>query len=724
MLTHRFLKQALREDFDYSTTQRGKTLFETKSVLSISIESNDIHALVLELGNSFLITFNYAENEDYIKFEGMCTCGKLNCQHQAAVLYAAIDANEIKQIKSKKTIPIPTPPKPKPISYNLEGKHAGKYRLLPLPNSLANSLILYGSTQYPRLSWNETFEGNYISPHELEIKNIQEGSYHRNSNKYKISIKIEKDGEVYVQCLNCSDTKNKLCNHQLTLLNAAKEVLEKFVLNNPNHYQESLEDAAQQLKLSPKIITKYYQVKLLSGGLVVVGNKSNMVNNKWLELTQNIQLNTIYERADLIQQETNRLEEGRKIQYGFFWANLGKYNYDDDPMEFPIFFVSGGAYKNKPGIRDANKNLNIVPKGFPAAQQKIGQQLFFHAQEQNAPTRFQLIKDLIQNNLEDFNEIYQYIYDGDASYSTPRVSDLNLIEFESQPLECNVSFEVIDGLTHLTRHITHEGEPFNYHKTIYQNEVFCATKTHAFLLPHHRFIEFMKIFPDEHDTIILPSMDKIQHTNLINQFKSSFEVTAAPELMMEEIILQNPQLQILLREAGNFILFEPRLKYDDQSFNAFEKDSYYIEEQLFRVAEEDRLYLIDFLKQSHPEFDQPIQVQDYVFIEVKEMINNYWFVHFNEACEAAGIEVLGQKDLTKFKYSKFRAKTYMHIKSGIDWFDVDAGISFGKENVKISDWIRALRNKESFIKLKQNVGSCRCRKRRVKNFKISLQCYR
>ena len=49
-----------------------------------------------------------------------------------------------------------------------------------------------------------------------------------------------------------------------------------------------------------------------------------------------------------------------------------------------------------------------------------------------------------------------------------------------------------------------------------------------------------------------------------------------------------------IAEAGEFVLFEPRLKYGEHSFNAFEEDSFYIEKILYRVATEDREFLIDF----------------------------------------------------------------------------------------------------------------------------------
>ncbi len=702
MLTVRLFKEALKEDFDYTTRQKGQSLFDSNSTLSITISNDDIEATVLDQGRSFYITFEYIEDEYYVSLEGYCTCERETCEHQAAVLYAAIKLKNSPSVKSKNknSQPKSTPSKQAPLSQQLEGEHAGEYRHLPLQKSLLNTLKQFRPKRFQTLTWNESFQGTFINPQELEIENIYTHNHYFNTNKKTIRLKIEDNGTVHIKCLTCKDKKKTLCAHQMALLQGAAQALEILNIQDPKCYHNILTDAAQQLKMSPKIMEKYFEVKLMPDGPAVIGKKENMVNHKWIELTQNIQLSTRQERKEIVKNQTQLLEEGRDTLYGFVWAELSDYHYNDVEKEFPIYFTKGMSYKNKPGIRDANKNIASLPKGFPQPQQQLAQQLFFLSQEKNPVQRFEKIKELIENNLDILHEIYQYTIDDTVSSRAPRVSDLNIISFESQPLECNITFEIIDGLTHLTRHISHNGEPFNFKKIIYSNEVFCSTNTHAYLFPHHKFQEFMDIFPPDHNTIILPTMDKIQHTRLINQFKSNFDVIAPDELMVEEVILENPQFQILLREAGEFIIFEPRLKYGEISFNAFDDESYVIEEQLQRVAEEDRMYLIDFLKKSHPEFDNPIQIQDYVFLPVKEMINNYWFVHFNEACDAAGIEILGQKDLTKFKYSKFRAKTHMHIKSGIDWFDVDAGVSFGKETVRMSDWIRALRNKESFITLK------------------------
>ncbi|MEM6966321.1 MAG: DEAD/DEAH box helicase, partial [Bacteroidota bacterium] len=698
MLTQGFLTEALQEDFDYSTTAEGRKIFENQGILTLSVSRNEIEATVLDRGKSFFVHFERSEDGKYIVFEGYCTCGKPSCKHQAATLCAAIA-----QRKKRPARPVTSArtnkgtPNIKPLPIQLEGTHAGEYRLLPMSSNLQDALSRYRPKRYQGLAWSETFEGTFITPDEIEFTNIVTNSYYFNSGEKKIRLKV-KDGEVYVRCLSCTDTSKKLCTHQMALLIAASNVLNRYDLKNLEaSYQSIVKDAAEKLNTTPEILTKHYQVKLLATGPEVASKHDNMVGKNWIEKTQKITDRSKEYHQELVEKQTMRLQEGRGQRYAFVWSHKEAV---DGFQLLDISYAKGGAYKTKPGIKDLTKKLEDLPYGFPQKVQELGQQLFFFSQEENPEIQFDKIKFLIEENMDELNEIYHYTFKGTTYPHTPRVSELNLVEFVPHQLECKISFENVDGFTHLTRHITHDEAPFDYKKVVYSNPVFCSTNTTAYLFSHHRFQEFMDIFPNGHDTVILPIMDKLQKTELVNQFKTHFDVSIPPQFTMEEEILTDAQLQILLREAGNFILFEPRIKHGEHSFNAFDQNAYFVEDKLYRIDEEDREFLINFLRKSHSTFDNPIQIQDYVFLDVKEMINNYWFIHFNEACEAAGIEVLGQKELSKFNYSKHRAKTYMHIKSGIDWFDVEAGVSFGDETVKTADWIRALRNKESFIKLK------------------------
>ncbi|MEN0003960.1 MAG: DEAD/DEAH box helicase [Bacteroidota bacterium] len=701
MITTAIIEELLEEDYEYFDMIEGQRLWKSRAVLGLSVEGNFIEGTVLEFGKLYTVRFEKIDQGQFFVIESDCTCGEEFCRHQAAVLYAA---QEVKRSPHKRSLyavkRAEQPEGKKQLPNQLPGKKSGEYRLLPLGLGLNRALQKYGLRRYHRLMWGETFEGTFISPEEIELKTISSrDSYYRMPEK-KIRLKYE-EGEVYIKCLCCNRTMKTLCEHQMPLLDAAAEALSRFDLSKmPENYQKYRAQLVEQLGINDQALEKYFHIKILEQGITAIGKERNIVNNNWLQSVKNIQVESKEQRQALIKRETAQLEEGRAKRFGMIWANEPDYKLNNSKKLLTLSFAKGGSYKTKDGIKDLSKNVTETPERFPEKIKAVGQQLFFLTQEENPDYQFYQLKELIEENIDLLNTIYHYTYAGSINPYFPKISQLNLVSFVPYPLVCKISFEVIDGMVHLKRHITYNEQVFDYTKVVYANTVFCSTKKTAYLFSHPRFQEFMEIFPDGYNSVILTNPSKEEITNLVSQLRNHFEVEVPEQLLLEEAPLTDGRLQILLREAGNFILFEPRIKYENHSFNAFEEEDYFVEDKLYRVNEEDRTFLVNFLKQAHPEFDNEFQVQEYVYLSVNEMINNYWFIHFNEACEAAGIEVLGQNDLSKFKYSKHRAETYMHIKSGIDWFDVEAGVSFGKEKVKTADWIRALRNKESFVKLK------------------------
>ncbi len=699
MITDSFLVEALEEDFNMRTTTIGKSLYKNRSVINIAISKDEIDAIVYDK-KKYTVQFKRTEDKKYVYFDGTCRCNEEACEHQAAALYAAIAHVKENKITTKRARPKKILTKKTPVK--LEGKHAGEYRLIPMDFGLNKALGMYRTKDHlvrgGDLGWHETWQGTFLSPSEIVFENVSKNNYDYINRRLKIQLKVEED-EIYVKCLCCKNKEPLFCTHQTILLNAISQNSSSFNFINPTkRYEKILNSAAKEMKLKRDIVEKHFKVIIGPTGHSLITKQSNFVTKEWIEFTQLFIKEDKELQQRLNKEETERLEEGRDKRHGFLWH----LHSDDEGNNryLGIHFGTGSSYKTKDGIKDFTQNLDEHPFGLPKGIQSIAQEIYFTTLDFEPEIQFNQIRKLISENIDLLNSIYHYTYTGNAYFDDPKVADLNLVKFDPDPIDCKISFELIDGLIHVSRHVTHKGKAFDFKEIVYSNPIFGATKKKAYLYPFFRFQEFMFFFPTDYDNVVFPNVSDKERTNLVNRFKKYFEVSIPNDFIMEEEILANPELQILLRETGNFVLFEPRIKYKEYSFNAFDEDIYFVEDKLYRVDQQDIDYLVNFVKNSHPEFDNAIQVQDYVYLDIKEMINNYWFIHFNEACETAGIAVLGHKDLSKFNFSKHRAKTYMHIKSGINWFDVEAGVSFGNEKIRTADWIKALRNKETFIQLK------------------------
>jgi non-specific serine/threonine protein kinase len=66
---------------------------------------------------------------------------------------------------------------------------------------------------------------------------------------------------------------------------------------------------------------------------------------------------------------------------------------------------------------------------------------------------------------------------------------------------------------------------------------------------------------------------------------------------------------------------------------------------------------------------------------------------------AAGYEVYGEEDLKSVRVNRNRPKLSLSVSSGIDWFDVQAVVSFGDLEVSLGALRRAVQKREQYIKL-------------------------
>ena len=702
MLTAAIIERTLKNKYTSTIRKRGYDYYRAGKVEDYQLDE-ETGAIQAEVSNNYgyvyKVEFELTGSGQFLT--GRCNCPyDGNCKHQVAVLYEVEDLFEEQESYQTSKADSGESPKKKrtsvAMSNLLEENFTSEYRKLPLiDNRLERALVKYRPGRYQGLSWSDSFEGRFISENELELKSIPLYKVY-NFKEQKIVLRIQ-DGDLYVKCLSCNLKSRTLCRHQMALLSYTQHILFKtgFLAAEVN-YETIREKGIRSFGVEPEAFSRYFEIILKPDGFFIVAKGEGVVGPKWLETARELLDSKREERKKRIADQTAVLEDGRDRKYAFLW---GSDYFDQDNSE--LLFVSGYRFKTKEGIHTQKRKITESPEGFQKEYKQLGYDLFMAFREEDDVLKFERVKNLIVTNLDLLNSFYQYILLSNSHpvYHPVKSSDLKLVKFQPGILQCKFKIYRKDGLIHFERKLTLDDKDFDYSKIIYTNSVFCATKGKAFVYANPYFRTFMTLF-DEKDLLVIPYYNKKEYTELIQGMRQFFEVEVSPGIIMDMEILEAPKYQILLREVSNFVLFEPRLQYGEYSFNAFDSESYRIDEKVFRANESDGHFLVDFLKKAHPNFNNDIQIQDYVFLDIKAMMNNHWFVRFNEACEAAGIEVLGQKNLTKFRYSKYRASVRTHVRSGIDWFEVDMGLSFGDEKVKTADWIRAVRNKETFVTLK------------------------
>ncbi len=170
----------------------------------------------------------------------------------------------------------------------------------------------------------------------------------------------------------------------------------------------------------------------------------------------------------------------------------------------------------------------------------------------------------------------------------------------------------------------------------------------------------------------------------------------------EEIKDAKPEIKILLKEKGDYLLFQPVFNYRGYDVRSTDK-----EKIILPVA--DKLLVIQrnlemenaFVKKIeslHSGFIRPVE-GSVLALKGADVLRNNWFFLFVDAVKEMNIPVFGFEALKNFRFNTAKPSTKIFISSNTDWFDAKIEIQFGEQKVTVEDVKKALANKQQFVQL-------------------------
>ncbi|MES2649873.1 MAG: DEAD/DEAH box helicase [Bacteroidota bacterium] len=172
--------------------------------------------------------------------------------------------------------------------------------------------------------------------------------------------------------------------------------------------------------------------------------------------------------------------------------------------------------------------------------------------------------------------------------------------------------------------------------------------------------------------------------------------------LVREIRDVEPGVKIQLLEKGDFLVFQPIFTYhnivapyDEQSTLTMVQNGEIL--MLHRMADKERQFF-NKLESLHTNFIRPERSRQLV-LKGADVLKNNWFFLFMEAMHEMQIEVLGFDHLKNFRFNQAKPSTHIRISSGVDWFDAKVDVTFGDQQVRISDIKQALAGKQSVVPL-------------------------
>lgn len=170
----------------------------------------------------------------------------------------------------------------------------------------------------------------------------------------------------------------------------------------------------------------------------------------------------------------------------------------------------------------------------------------------------------------------------------------------------------------------------------------------------------------------------------------------------EDVKDLKPEVKLMLKEKGDYLVFQPVFVYKGFEVKPADKDKIIIPQQdrllvIQRNIDEEKAF-VKKIENLHSQFIRPDD-SDNLVLKGSEVLRNNWFFLFVDAAKEMEVPLYGFEALKNFRFNTSKPSTKIYISSHTDWFDAKVEIHFGDQKVTVADVKKALANKQQFVQL-------------------------
>ncbi len=173
-------------------------------------------------------------------------------------------------------------------------------------------------------------------------------------------------------------------------------------------------------------------------------------------------------------------------------------------------------------------------------------------------------------------------------------------------------------------------------------------------------------------------------------------------LKKQEVRDSKPLAKIILKEKGDYLLFQPVFTYEGYDVRSGDKEKIVVPmaDKLLLIQRniDAEKSFIQKIENLHSQFIHPSE-SDTLALKGTDVLKNNWFFLFVDAVKEMNVDVYGYEALKNFRFNTAKPSTKIYISSHTDWFDAKVEIQFGEQRVTVADVKKALANKQQFVQL-------------------------
>jgi superfamily II DNA or RNA helicase len=661
----------------------------------------------------------YYENAFRI-IEVTCNCpSRKPCEHGAATLYQMLGMKDDEFLvgtdksDNKKSTEKPKIVKIEPqvqIKKNglLDFKRASDFRIIPADNiKTLTSIMSRLRPAHPKTYGYGTEYSNILHESgELDIK-VLKRSLHYNWNEEKeyaeqarVTFK-NRDGQILTKCNACIQQTDVLCDHQYVVLTQVE--FQKLIFSGLwFDYNALAKKLADNKKISLEKFKALYSINFVDGVPTAnLSNKNFLDYDKLTGLTREIRELKFGEKDEISEMLTAMSGKSTEVKKN---ALLWVIEENDEPM--PIL-IEGVVPKTKDRLSSKIETTE-EPLYFNDEELKFYDHLKVLQKKYGDKYLYQykhIFIRTLKENIETLKNIIHYFTIEYDEYEKLKKKDLEQFTFSDQLVSLIAETNEDQHFYHLQLHLKIADRIIDTEKEeLFFDDSFLILENKAYLFEDSSIMHFFNSIGNK--PLTSDKDNPAPLLDLLHELHQKFEVKYPGKYQPVSGELGTPVKELYLKEAGEYVLIQPKLAYDETMHFIVPNEDRYINETtedgtliIYEPDPEDIAGFCHFLAESHPSLKTSYDTYGSFYIHTLEMIKNAWFLSFFESCRNEGINIFGQETLKNFRFNTNPANISMGIASGIDWFDVNVEVMFGSQKASLRDWVDSIKNNEKYIRL-------------------------
>jgi superfamily II DNA or RNA helicase len=185
----------------------------------------------------------------------------------------------------------------------------------------------------------------------------------------------------------------------------------------------------------------------------------------------------------------------------------------------------------------------------------------------------------------------------------------------------------------------------------------------------------------------------------------TFVQAATQEQIVESGFKEPVEKLIYLSDLDNYVAINPVMKYGEIEIPVLTKRQIYIQDakgehlMMQRNVEAEVRFTALLIKQNAC-FEEQLQGDlPYFYLHKQQFLDEDWFLETFEQWQNEGITVLGFNQLKGNKYNGNKARITVQVRSGLNWFNTEVDVRFGKKRASLKQLHQSVRNKNKFVQL-------------------------